>query len=238
MKIVAGDTVVISATPIPGNEKSVSRTINNLYRLGATVIHGTARGTAHVSGHASQEELLLMLNLMRPAYFIPVHGEYRMLVTHATLAQKTGVEASHCFVIENGDVIEFTKDRAEKIGKTYGGNVMVDGTGVGDVGEAVLRDRRHLSADGILMVVVTVDAEEARVLSGPDVISRGVFYLPESDKVIGELERIVSDILAGCSAEGMRDVSTVKEHIRQGLSKAVYKRTHRRPMVIPVVMEV
>jgi ribonuclease J len=238
MKIVAGDTVVISATPIPGNEKSVSRTINNLYRLGATVIHGTAQGTAHVSGHASQEELLLMLNLIRPAYFIPVHGEYRMLVTHAGLAQKTGVDPAHCFVIENGDVIEFTEQSAEKIGKTYGGNVMVDGTGVGDVGEAVLRDRKHLSADGIMVVVVTVDAEEARVVAGPDLISRGVFYLPESEKVMGELERTVSEVLQGCSTEGIRDVPTVKEHIRQGLAKAIYAKSKRRPIIIPVVMEV
>jgi ribonuclease J len=238
MKIVAGDTVVISATPIPGNEKSVGKTINNLYRLGATVIHGTGNIAAHVSGHASQEELLLMLNLVRPKYFIPVHGEFRMLVTHAGLAQKTGVEAQNCFVIENGDVIEFTASGAEKIGKTYGGNVMVDGSGVGDIGEAVLRDRRHLSADGIMMVVVTVDAEEARVVAGPDLISRGVFYLPESEGVMQELEKRVGDILDGCSTDGIRDVGTVKEHIRQGLSKAVYEKTRRKPIVIPVVMEV
>ena len=238
LKIVPGDTVLISATPIPGNEKSVSRTINNLYRLGATVIHGTAQGTAHVSGHASQEELLLMLNLVRPKYFIPVHGEYRMLVTHAGLAQKTGIEPQDCFVIENGDVMEFTASGAEKIGRTYGGNVMVDGSGVGDVGEAVLRDRKHLSVDGIMMVVVTVDAEEARVVAGPDLVSRGVFYLPDSEKVIGQLERTVSDILHGCSVEGIRDVNTVKEHIRRGVAKAVYDRTKRRPIVIPVVMEV
>jgi len=238
MKIVAGDTVVISATPIPGNEKSVGKTINNLYRLGATVIHGSGAIAAHVSGHASQEELLLMLNLVRPKYFIPVHGEYRMLVTHAGLAQKTGVEAQNCFVIENGDVLEFTAKGAEKVGKTYGGNVMVDGSGVGDIGEAVLRDRKHLSADGIMMVVVTVDAEEARVVAGPDLISRGVFYLPESEGVMSELERRVGDILNGCSAEGIRDIQTVKEHIRQGLSKAVYEKTRRKPIVIPVVMEV
>ena len=238
MKIVRGDTVVISATPIPGNEKSVSRTINNLYRLGATVIHGTAAERAHVSGHASQEELLLMLNLIRPDFFIPVHGEYRMLVTHAQLAQKTGLDPADCFVIENGDVVEFTAEGAEKVGKTYGGNVMVDGSGVGDVGEAVLRDRKHLSADGIMMVVVTVDAEESRVVAGPDLITRGVFYLPESEAVIGALEATVSQILSGCSAEGIRDVATVKEHIRQGLSKAIFNRTKRRPIVIPVVMEV
>ncbi len=238
MAITAGDTIVISATPIPGNEKSVAKTINNLYRLGATVIHGTSRGTAHVSGHGSQEELFLMLNLVRPKYFIPVHGEYRMLVTHTKLAQQTGVAADNCFVAENGDVIEFTKAGAKKIGKTYGGNVMVDGIGVGDIGEAVLRDRKHLSADGIMMIVVTVDAEESRVVAGPDLISRGVFYLPDSGPAVSELEKRVSDVLAGCSSEGIRDVQTVKERIRQGVAKAVFDKTRRKPIVIPVVMEV
>jgi ribonuclease J len=238
VKITPGDTVVISATPIPGNEKSVSKTINNLYRLGATVVHGTAATQAHVSGHAAQEELLLMLNLVRPKYFIPVHGEYRMLVTHAGLARRTGVESQNCFVIENGDVVQFTAAGAEKIGKTYGGNVMVDGSGVGDIGEGVLRDRKHLSEDGIMMVVVTVDVEEARVVAGPDLISRGVFYLPESGGVQAELKAHLEGILRGCSVEGMRDIATVKEHIRNGLSKEVYRRTRRRPIVIPVVMEV
>lgn len=232
-----GDTVVISATPIPGNEKNVARTINNLYRLGATVIHGSS-GNAHVSGHASQEELLLMLNLVRPKYFIPIHGEYRMLVTHGGLAEKTGVAHEHVLVSENGDVLEFTKSGVTRIGKTYGGNVMVDGSGVGDIGEAVLRDRKHLSADGIMMVVVTVDAEEARVVAGPDLISRGVFYLPESGAVLDELKARLAQILDACSVEGIRDVGTVKEHIRSGLAKAVFEKSKRRPIVIPVVMEV
>jgi len=236
-KIVPGDTVVIAATPIPGNEKAVSKTINNLYRLGAHVIHGST-GNAHVSGHASQEELLLMLNLVRPKYFIPVHGEYRMLVTHGRLAQQTGVAGDNVFVAENGDVLEFTKDNAEKIGRTYGGNVMVDGSGVGDVGEAVLRDRKHLAGDGIMMVVVTVDAEEARVVAGPDLISRGVYYLPESGELVDELKAKLSAILADCSVEGIRDIGNVKEHIRSGLSKAVFEKSRRRPIVIPVVMEV
>ena len=237
LRINAGDTVVISATPIPGNEKSVSKTINNLYRLGATVITGTA-GSAHVSGHASQEELLLMLNLVRPEYFIPVHGEYRMLVTHGKLATTTGVPGDNVFVIENGDVIQFTDTTADKVGRTYGGNVMVDGSGVGDVGEAVLRDRKHLSADGIMMVVVTVDSAEARVVAGPDLISRGVFYLPDSSELQEEFKAKLTSILAQCSVEGIRDIGTVKEHIRSGLSKAVFEKSRRRPMVIPVVMEV
>jgi ribonuclease J len=236
-KIVPGDTVVISATPIPGNEKSVAKTINNLYRLGAHVIHGSS-GNAHVSGHASQEELLLMLNLVRPRYFIPIHGEYRMLVVHGRLATQTGVAGDNVFVAENGDVMEFTKETAEKIGRTYGGNVMVDGSGVGDIGEAVLRDRKHLAGDGIMMVVVTVDSEEARVVAGPDVISRGVFYLPESGEIVEELKSKLSAILADCSVEGIRDIGNVKEHIRSGLAKAVFEKSRRRPIVIPVVMEV
>jgi ribonuclease J len=237
LRIVPGDTIVISATPIPGNEKSVAKTINNLYRLGANVIHGSS-GNAHVSGHASQEELLLMLNLVRPEYFIPVHGEYRMLVTHGRLAQQTGVLGDNIFVAENGDVIEFTNEGGAKVGRTYGGNVMVDGSGVGDIGEAVLRDRKHLSADGIMMVVVTVDAEEARVVAGPDLVSRGVFYLPDSGDVMDELKAKLSEILNACSVEGIRDVGTVKEHIRAGLAKAVFEKSRRRPIVIPVVMEV
>jgi ribonuclease J len=235
--ISAGDTVVISATPIPGNEKSVYKTINNLYRLGATVIHGTD-GKSHVSGHASQEELLLMLNLVRPEFFVPVHGEYRMLVQHGRLAVSTGVDPGNVYVVENGDVLEFTGEFGDKVGKTYGGNVLVDGTGVGDVGEAVLRDRKALSNDGIIMVVLAIDAEEAHISAGPDLISRGVFYLPEADGVVDELRAELVKALGEISVEGLRDVDTVKEHVRSVLSKSIYGRTKRRPVVIPVVMEV
>jgi ribonuclease J len=236
-RIVPGDTVVVSATPIPGNEKSVSKTINNLYKLGATVITGSD-GTSHVSGHASQEELLLMLNLVRPEFFMPLHGEYRMLVQHGRLAVKTGVEAGNVFVVENGDVLEFTGEYGDKIGKTYGGNVLVDGSGIGDVGEAVLRDRKALSADGIVVVVVAIDAEEARVIGEPDLITKGVFYLPDSGAVLDELRTGLRSAIAEVSVEAMRDVNTVKEHIRSTLSRAIYARSKRRPVVIPVVMEV
>ena len=236
-RIVPGDTVVISATPIPGNEKSVSKTINNLCKLGAHVIHGTD-GKSHVSGHASQEELLLMLNLVRPEFFVPVHGEYRMLAQHGRLAVQTGVDPSNVFVVENGDVLEFTQEYGDKIGKTYGGHVLVDGSGVGDVGEAVLRDRKALSNDGIMMVVVAIDSEEARVMAGPDLISKGVFYLPESDGVIEELRKELLTALGEVSVEAMRDVNAVKEHIRSSVTKSIYARTKRRPVVIPVVMEV
>ena len=236
-KIVPGDTVVISATPIPGNEKGVYKTINNLCRLGATVVHGTD-GRSHVSGHASQEELLLMLNLVRPEFFVPVHGEYRMLVQHGKLAARTGVDPQNVFVVENGDVLEFTHDYGDKIGKTYGGHVLVDGSSVGDVGEAVLRDRRLLAADGFMMVVVTIDSEEARVIAGPDLISRGVFYMPESDGVMDDLRAELVTLIEEVSVEGIRDTNTVKEHIRNGLAKAIHLRYKRRPVIVPVVMEV
>jgi ribonuclease J len=236
-KIVPGDTVVISATPIPGNEKGVYKTINNLYRLGATVVHGTD-GRSHVSGHASQEELLLMLNLVRPEFFVPVHGEYRMLVQHGKLAARTGVDPQNVFVVENGDVLEFTSEYGDKIGKTYGGHVLVDGSSVGDVGEAVLRDRRLLAADGFMMVVVTIDSEEARVIAGPDLISRGVFYVPEGDGVLESLRAELVTLIEEVPVEGIRDVNTVKEHIRSGLAKAIHTRYRRRPVIVPVVMEV
>jgi ribonuclease J len=236
-RIVSGDTVVVSATPIPGNEKSVYKTINNLYKLGATVVHGTD-GRSHVSGHASQEELLLMLNLVRPEFFVPIHGEYRMLVQHGRLAVKTGVEAGNVFVVENGDVIEFTREFGDKIGKTYGGNVLVDGSGIGDVGEAVLRDRKALSNDGIMIVVVAIDAEEARIIGEPDLISKGVFYLPDSGDVMEDLRRSIKDAIATVSVEGLRDVNTMKDHIRSALSRAIYGKSKRRPVIIPVIMEV
>jgi ribonuclease J len=236
-RIVPGDTVVISATPIPGNEKSVYKTINNLYRLGATVIHGTD-GRSHVSGHASQEELLLMLNLVRPEFFVPVHGEYRMLVQHGKLAVSAGVDPENVFVVENGDVLEFTAEYGDKVGKTYGGHVFVDGSGIGDVGAAVLRDRKALAGDGIVLVVLAVDAEEARVLAGPDVVSRGVFYLPESDGVQEELRTHARGALAELSVEALRDAEAVKDHLREVIARAIYARTKRRPVVIPLVLEV
>ena len=236
-RIVPGDTVVISATPIPGNEKSVHKTINNLCKLGATVVHGTD-GRSHVSGHASQEELLLMLNLVRPEFFVPVHGEYRMLAAHGKLAVQTGVEPENVFLADNGDVLEFTHEYGDKVGKTYGGHVFVDGSGIGDIGEAVLRDRKALSNDGIIMVVVAIDGEEARVIAGPDLISRGVFYLPEADGVLDELRAELRAMIEELSVDAIRDVNAMKEHIRSALARSIHQRTKRRPVVIPVVMEV
>ncbi|MBV8530789.1 MAG: ribonuclease J, partial [Candidatus Eremiobacteraeota bacterium] len=165
-------------------------------------------------------------------------GEYRMLDAHKQLAVRTGVEPGNVFVVENGDVLEFTHDYGDKIGKTYGGHVFVDGSGIGDVGEAVLRDRKALSNDGIIMVVLAIDSEEARVIAGPDLISRGVFYLPEADGVLDELRGELRTMIEGVSVDAMRDVNSMKEHIRSALAGAVFVRTKRRPVVIPVVMEV
>ena len=162
-----------------------------------------------------------MLNLVRPEFFMPLHGEYRMLVQHGRLAVQTGVEAENVFVVENGDVLEFTREYGDKIGKTYGGNVLVDGSGIGDIGEAVLRDRKALSNDGIVIVVVAIDAEEARVIGEPDLISKGVFYLPESEGVLDELRTELRNAIAEVSVEAIRDVNTVKEHIRTTLARAI-----------------
>ncbi len=193
--IVPGDTVIISANPIPGNEKMVVKTIDNLLKLGADVVYGRSEGI-HVSGHASREELKLMHNLVRPKFFIPVHGEYHHLVKHAQLAQELGMPKDHVFVGENGMVFEFTKDKGTVTGKVQAGMVMVDGLGVGDVGNIVLRDRRQLSQDGILIVVVTMNRQTNRVVSGPDIVSRGFVYVRESEALMDEARARVQQALA------------------------------------------
>jgi ribonuclease J len=239
VKLVRGDTVILSATPIPGNERSVGRTINNLFKLGVDVIYGRRR-MAHVSGHGCQEELLLMLNLTQPKYFMPVHGEYRMLVQHARLAQRIGIDARRIFVTDNGEVVQFTAQGAERAGRVYGGPVYVDGLGVGDVGEVVLRDRKHLSADGMIVVTVTVDSLDGKVLAGPDVTTRGFTFggAGEGDGLMDELRRHAASIMEGGAAKGLTEWTAIREHVHKGLSKFIYERTKRRPMVVPVVMEV
>ena len=239
VKLVAGDTVILSATPIPGNERSIGRTINNLFKLGVDVIYGKQR-MAHVSGHGCQEELLMMLNLTRPKFFMPVHGEYRMLVQHAGLAQKTGVEASRIFVVENGEVVQFTPAGAQKVGRVYGGPVYVDGLGVGDVGEVVLRDRKHLSNDGMIVVTVAVDSSDGKVLAGPYITSRGFTFgaAGERDGVLEEIRRAAMQIMEHSASEGLTEWAAIREHVHKGLQKFIYDRTKRRPMIVPVVMEI
>ncbi len=238
VQLKRGDTVILSATPIPGNERSVGRTINNLFKLGVNVIYGPKR-LAHVSGHGCQEELLLMLNLTRPKYFIPVHGEYRMLVQHARLAERSGIATDNIFVVENGDIVQFTQRRAEIAGKTSGGPVYVDGLGVGDVGQVVLRDRRHLSADGMIVVTVTVDSVDGKVLAGPDITSRGFTYgQGDGDALLEAVRREASKIMEAGALSGLTEWTTIREHVHKGLQKFIYERTKRRPMIVPVVMEI
>jgi ribonuclease J len=238
VRLVRGDTVILSATPIPGNERSVGRTINNLFKLGVNVIYGKDK-LAHVSGHGCQEELLLMLNLTRPRYFMPVHGEYRMLVQHARLAQRTGIDAGDVHVVENGDVIQFSKAGVERAGKTYGGPVFVDGLGVGDVGQVVLRDRRHLSEDGMIIVTVTIDSSDGKVLAGPYITSRGFTYdSSEGDGIIDEVRKRAAEIIEDGASHGLTEWAAIREHVHKGLQKFVLDRTKRRPMIVPVVTEV
>jgi ribonuclease J len=237
VEIQPGDTVILSASPIPGNEEYVARTIDNLFKAGANVIYHAIRH-AHVSGHASQEELKLMLNLTRPKHFIPMHGEFRMQVQHGRLAIDTGVAPENVFIIENGQPIEFLADGTARRGTPVpAGYVFVDGLSVGDVGEIVLRDRRALANDGIFMVVVTVDKQTGTVLGRPEIITRGFVHLNENDPIMAEaLERVVAAIEN--PGDHISEVALLKSQIKDGVSRFLYEQTKRRPMVFPVVVEV
>ena len=235
--IVPGDTIIISATPIPGNEKLVSKTIDHLLKLGANVIYGRGEGI-HVSGHASQEEIKLMHNLVRPRFFIPVHGEYRHLIKHAKLAQELGMPKENIFIGENGQVLEFTRDTGAVAGKVTAGRVLVDGLGVGDVGNIVLRDRRQLSQDGILIIVLTMNKETGEVVSGPDIVSRGFVYVRESEELMDEARARVEQALDRCHDERVVEWGAIKANIRDALGRYLFEKTRRRPMILPIVMEV
>ncbi|KKM10928.1 ribonuclease J [Clostridiales bacterium PH28_bin88] len=235
--IVPGDTVIISATPIPGNEKMVARTVDHLFKQGADVIHEAVSGI-HVSGHASQEELKLMLNLVKPRYFVPVHGEYRMLIKHARLAQDLGIPAENVFVLENGHVLEFSKSKVSASGRVNAGRVLVDGLGVGDVGNIVLRDRKQLSQDGILIIVLTLNKDTGAVVAGPDIVSRGFVYVRESEELMEEAKEKVRSALEKCEERKVTEWSTIKTNVRDALGKFLYEKTRRRPMILPIIMEV
>jgi ribonuclease J len=237
VEIEPGDTVIVSASPIPGNEEYVARTIDNLFKAGANVIYHAIRH-AHVSGHASQEELKLMLNLTRPKHFIPMHGEFRMQVQHGRLAIETGVLPENVFIIENGTPIELFADGSARRGQPVpAGYVFVDGLSVGDVGEIVLRDRRALANDGMFMVVVTVDKQTGNVIGQPEIITRGFVHLNEQDPIMAEaVKRIVTAIEN--PGEHISEVALLKSQIKDGVSRYLYEQTKRRPMVFPVVVEV
>ncbi len=235
VSIIPGDTVIISASAIPGNEKLVARTINHLFKQGARVIYESVSGV-HVSGHASQEEQKLMINLIKPKYFVPVHGEYRHLVQHARLAVDLGIDSENVIIAVNGDMIEVSGEKIRVAGKVASGKIFVDGLGVGDVGNIVLRDRKQLSQDGILIVVVTIDKESGKVVAGPDIVSRGFVYVRESEALIEEAREKVRSALERYTEYS--DWATMKNQIREILGKHLYERMKRRPMILPIIMEV
>lgn len=235
VNIRLNDTVVVAASPIPGNEKSVSKTIDLLFRAGANVIYNQRK--VHVSGHGHAEDLKLMLNLIKPKFFIPIHGEFRMQKAHSRLAQTVGVNANNIFIIENGDVVEFEKRKARMSRKVNAGNVLIDGIGVGDVGNIVLRDRRLLSQDGVVLCVITISRKNKTIVSGPEIISRGFVYMRESEDMINEANRIVAKQLQG-KLGGELDWTEMKSLIRDKLSSYLYEQTKRRPMILPIIMEI
>ena len=237
VSIMPGDTVIISATPIPGNETGVGRTIDNLMKLGAHVIAGRDK-KIHVSGHASQEELKIMLDLIRPKYFIPVHGEYRMLKQHGELAVMMGVEKDHVLIGDNGQIFEFTSRSGHKTGHVNAGRVFVDGLGVGDVGNIVIRDRQQLAMEGVVIVVMTLAKGTSHPLAGPDLVSRGFVYVRDSEELIGEAHDRVAAVLERCEAGNIREWAVIKSQVRDTLSRYLYEKTRRRPMILPIIMEV
>ena len=233
VSIRAGDTVVFSASPIPGNEATVGRTINMLYRQGAEVIHGSA---VHASGHACQEELKLMLTLLRPRFFMPVHGEYRHLVLNQRLATTVGIPKERTLVAENGHVVGVGEGRIAKAGAIEAGDVLVDGLGVG-VDAVVLRDRRHLAQDGMLIAVVALDRQSCRLLREPDIVSRGFVYMRESGELIEGCRQRVRDTVAQCQGRGATEWGAVRSAIREALGRYLFEQTHRQPMILPVLVE-
>ena len=237
VSIMPGDTVIISATPIPGNETGVGRTIDNLMRLGANVIAGRDK-KIHVSGHASQEELKLMLGLIKPNYFVPIHGEYRMLRTHGDLAVMMGVDKDHVLIGDNGQIFEFSNRSGHKTGHVNAGRVFVDGLGVGDVGNIVIRDRQQLAMEGVVIVVMTLAKGTSHPLAGPDIVSRGFVYVRESEDLMEEAQAIVDQAVADCLERHVSDWGKIKNIIRDSLSDFLWKRIKRNPMILPIIMEV
>ena len=237
VNIVEGDTIIISATPIPGNEKLVSKIVNQLFKKGAEVIYGSAENI-HVSGHACQEELKLMQTLIKPKNFIPVHGEYRHLKQHGELAIKLGLNPKNVVIPEVGNVIEVNRSGIRKSGTVISGQIFVDGLGVGDVGNIVLRDRKHLSQDGILTVVVTLSKDNKTIVAGPDIISRGFVYVRESEGLIDEAREIVRNTLLECEEKNITDWATLKSNVRDELRSYLYEKSKRKPMILPIIMEI
>ena len=236
LQIRQSDTVIISATPIPGNEKSISRVIDQLYRCGANVIY-KALAEVHVSGHACQEELKLMHALVKPKYFIPVHGEYRMLWQHAVLAESMGMNSTDIVLPETGQVIEMNQEGLYLAEQIPTGAVLVDGLGIGDVGNVVLRDRKHLSQDGLIIVVMAINRDDQRLVSGPDIISRGFIYVRENEDIIENTRDVVRQILSQSSLAG-EDWPALKNRIKDELHRFIFEKIKRNPMILPIILDV
>ena len=232
--IKPGDTIIFSSSPIPGNEKAVSRIINDLSMKGAKVIYQDT----HVSGHACQEEIKLIYTLVKPKYAVPVHGEYRHLKRHAELAESLGIHKDNIFLISSGDVLELSEEKGEVTGKVPCGAILVDGLGVGDVGNIVLRDRQHLSENGLIIIVVTLEKYSNQVLSGPDIVSRGFVYVRESENLMDEAKECVNNALQHCLDRGVNDWGKIKNEVKDSLSDYIWKKTKRNPMILPIIMEV
>ena len=236
IELTPNDAIILSATPIPGNENAVTKVINRLLERGAKVIYETL-SEIHVSGHACQEELKLILSLVKPKYFIPAHGEVRHLMKHAKIATQMGMPEEDIFIMENGNCLEISQKDAKIVGDVPSGNILVDGLGVGDVGNIVLRDRRHLSEDGLIIVVITI-TKEGKVVSGPDIISRGFVYVRESEDLIEDAKNVVRKILKEDSRDNLKDWNGLKSDIRDNLRSYIFKNTKRNPMILPIIMEV
>ena len=237
VKITPNDLIIISANPIPGNEKPVSKVIDDLMQIGAEVVYSTL-ADVHVSGHACQEEQKLIFALTKPKFFIPVHGEYRQLKAHGETAQMMGVPAKNVIMMENGKVLEIDEEEAKFNGMVPNGRILVDGLGVGDVGNIVLRDRQHLSQDGLIVIVLTMDSSTGEVVAGPDVISRGFVYVRESENLMDDVKNVVRHEIKKCEEKGLRDWATIKSTVRENLRDYIFTKTKRNPMIIPIIMEI
>lgn len=239
VEVLPGDTVIFAAGPIPGNEKSVTAIVDNLFALGAKVIYGSGSSSGmHVSGHGYQQDLKLMLSLMKPTYFIPIHGEYRMLHHHRLLAEQVGVKEGNTFILKNGDVVDIENSIARQTRKIPAGNTFIDGIGVGDVGDIVLRDRKQLSEDGMLVIILTMSKQDKTLVSGPDTISRGFVYMKNSEELLNDVNSLVTKTVNELKESDRREWSVIKQHIKRSLGKYLFTHTKKKPMIVPIIIEI